>query len=165
LSQISIGGDDAGPGSDASFDVTADTAVPPDSGAGDSGASDTGSDSMNMDTFVLCGNMKCPTPAQGCCRTDGGNSSVNTCLSQNQSQCGGLFIRCDDSTDCPQGDVCCAHYNGFNIADKIECKAASTCNAQNTSTIVCDPNDPKSCPNGGMCTFSTITLPGYFICK
>jgi hypothetical protein len=162
LSQISIG-DDAGPESDASLDVVIDNPMAlPDSAGGDTHDSVV-PDSGSTDTVVACGFQKCQTPVEACCRTDGGNGFMYSCTAQNQV-CTGLLIPCDDATDCKQGEVCCAFVVN-TIAVNVTCQASATCTPQSSSAIVCNPNDPKSCPNGGTCTLSTVTLPSYYICK
>jgi hypothetical protein len=41
---------------------------------------------------------------------------------------------------------------------------ADQCSDPNSQTVMCDPNDPSTCPTGDICKQSTFTIPPYFIC-
>ena len=92
---------------------------------------------------VLCGgDAGCSVPATDCCI-----GSATTCVAAG-STCSGCEIACDETSDCPNGQICC-----FNIGDTsgnftMTCQTG-TCPAVGlASAQVCKTN--AECPDG-MC--------------
>jgi hypothetical protein len=100
----------------------------------------------DLDTFVSCESVEvecndfvCPA-GQTCCTQATG---VVGCLTSFAS-CGspGLVIRCDENTDCSQGNICCFNRN----AGTIECRPENDCQI---APLELDPNgsiNPQQVP-------------------
>ncbi len=78
------------------------------------------------------------------------------------------MFRCDDRTDCPGGQVCCAAFDSSAGYRGSQC-AVGGCGPSpipGTTTVqLCDPHNPVSeCEAGKTCTASG-SLPGYHYCK
>jgi hypothetical protein len=107
----------------------------------------TANDASNVDSVepprigvhIACTGSDCVTP--GCCSTAAGFACVD--VSEGGS-CGGLLIQCDDSDDCPQGQVCCAEGD-----DRIRasCPDTSGCETEKLLRVHCEPE--AHCRNGG----------------
>jgi hypothetical protein len=151
-----------------------DSGGPPDKDSGNPPPKDSGPPPPN-DPGVQCsdnGQVFCSVPTQSCCRIGQSNYTYQ-CMTTGQCQTLNqitLEIPCDDATDCATaghaGQVCCAVYNGSSTATQVVCRDASQCSQAQSAVIVCDRNDPTSCPVAGTsCQKSTGTLPAYYICK
>ena len=80
---------------------------------------------------------------------------------------GSLEIRCDDSTDCPAGQVCCGTFSQTAGYSAIECKTSCTGSGGNTQAVrFCDPANPvDECSSIGLRCQASASLPGYHVCK
>lgn len=133
-----------------------DVQPPPDSGPGK--------------TQVHCGaNLSCTVPDEECCRQ--GAFQYNYAC-ETPGSCIGLSIPCDRAQNCASlgfpGAVCCGHYSQqgrYVLVDQVQCTAAGQCTQQQSSTILCDPQDPNACPNPLTCQQSQVSIQGYFICR
>jgi hypothetical protein len=85
----------------------------------------------------------------------------NACVAAGASCSGGVLVPCDDSHDCPGGQVCCATLNNTNSAvTSIACAASCTGSHEKQW---CDPN-VDDCPSGTSCQ-TTLFLQGYHYCN
>lgn len=133
-----------------------DVQPPPDSGPGK--------------TPIHCGMGPSGTaPDEECCR-QGAFQYTYAC--EVPGNCIGLSIPCDRAQNCASlglpGTVCCGHYSAQSqqvYVDQVECKAAGQCTQQQSSVILCDPQDPNACPNPLTCQQSQVSMQGYFICR
>jgi hypothetical protein len=77
-------------------------------------------------------------------------------------------IPCDSTQDCVDlgkpDTVCCAQADQAGDVTNVECKSAASCRTDQGQTNLCDPAASNPCPNGGTCSPSTISLPGYYLC-
>ncbi len=64
-------------------------------------------------------------------------------------------MSCDGPNDCPSGQVCCAHGNGF-LSGGLDCYPGSSCPPNDTESysVVCDPLAPV-CPYREHCAMHT----------
>lgn len=101
---------------------------PTDGGATDAGTkTDGGSSSGATPNAVACGTATCTTPAQKCCTTfQQGAGIQQTCIAA-AADCQGANAACDDVTDCPQGQVCCAGGGGGGSGAGFGAKCATDC--------------------------------------
>lgn len=104
---------------------------------------------------------------QVCCY---GASKTGTCTVQAGCDAIGSFpIPCDSAQDCTDqgqpGTICCAQADQTGAVTSVQCVDPSNCQASNGQTNLCDPNADNPCPNGGTCSASTVSIPGYDICK
>jgi hypothetical protein len=161
-----------------SVDASADREAPVDTGSGrdtepaqvDSGAddvmaSDTGAGDAAPDPGIACGSgTYCAPSSQTCCVSSGGLGGTQRRCANGNSCGSGTPVHCDDTADCPSGQVCCGtDYANVGYTD-ISCRM--TC-GPSTFTITyarfCDPNNndcPSTAPN---CKMSTI-ITGYTVC-
>ncbi len=153
-----------------------DQSVPPnEAGVKDGSSADAfvipeaGPDTSPPPLKIQCGNAQCKVGVDVCCRSGFGNFTYK-CV-PNAGQCQGsnsIVLECSNAESCPDTmDVCCAplaQQGQAFVATGTLCAAPSQCTGQD-HVIVCDPQAINNCPNGGNCSMSTITLPGYDICK
>jgi hypothetical protein len=119
---------------------------------------------------IACGASDCLS--SGCCSTASGTRCIDVAEG---GICGGLLIQCDDTEDCPVGQVCCAEgdvrararasvSDGANGAppDRVHCEPESHCRAMGF-VILCNPYRPHPC---SQCIATTLTglPPGYHQC-
>lgn len=110
---------------------------------------------------IACGATDCLST--GCCSRANGTECVDIV---DGGVCSGLLIQCDDSEDCPAGQVCCAEVDDHTSADcpnasgceadppeRVHCEPESHCRALKY-VILCNPDRP------GLCTCISTTLPG-----
>jgi len=142
---------DAGPGGMGRPDAAPDAAPPPVDAAPDVGGG------VNV---VACGNNSCTVNVQQCCET---NNPTCVGLNAGGGQCpvNAPRLRCDDGSDCPGAQVCCASPAGVagNNTDLARCTQLANC-PQNNSQILCDPADPAACPRQG--TQCSVTQQAIF---
>ena len=117
---------------------------------------------------IACGGSDCIS--SGCCS----GSSGATCVDVAEGGvCGGLLIQCDDTEDCPAGQVCCAEaedrVSAYDCRDasaceveRVHCEPESHCRGLNF-VILCNPDRPSPC---SQCVSTTLKgLPaGYHQC-
>jgi hypothetical protein len=113
---------------------------------------------------IVCGQTTCPAPF--CCGTSQGFACIDVAKG---GSCGGILIQCDDTADCPAGQVCCAEGNGLSSdggkamdLDRVHCETEAHCRASQY-VILCDPDRPSPC---SQCVASSIAglPPGYHQC-
>jgi len=112
---------------------------------------------------VTCGaDGECPVNPGACCWT-----ISSTACQANQSNCttvsNGIFAQCDESADCPPGDVCCSYagIGGAHSTCVADCPASVSMGIQYQ---VCNPNVPGEC-RIGTCQVVNTTHPPYFGCS
>lgn len=164
-------GTDAGAVADASGDVVA-TDAPADAADGGNADADGGGTDASVDGdagvandaatdagTIACGATTCAATTQVCCIALDG---TETCAaSGGAAPCGAAIERaCDDRTDCPSGQICCATLGALYVgstcaatcagAARQLCKSTSECaNAMQTcSTETCRGKQVSSC--GGL---------------
>jgi hypothetical protein len=139
----------------------------------DAGAKKDGSTFVDSGGPITGGGVQCTDgpcaidSSQICCysiATQSGTCGISaTCSGDNQ-----FPIPCDSTDDCTElgqpNTVCCAQADQAGNVTNVECKPASNCDAKQGQTNLCDPAASNPCPNGGTCTPSTVSLPGYTIC-
>ena len=141
----------------------------------------TAEDSSSLDSFVepprigvhiACGESDCIT--SGCCSTSAGFACVD--VSQGGT-CSGLLVQCDDSDDCPQGQVCCAESEDRipgacpdaagcetePTLKRVHCEPEAHCRGISNFVILCNPDRPSQC---SQCETSSLAglPPGYHQC-
>ncbi len=106
----------------------------------------------------------CAVGNEVCCRSVG---AVLACAGS--GACTGITqvaIPCDDALDCTAlghpGELCCATIQS-NTVREVACRKPSDCDATNRRNL-CDPAAANNCPNGGTCTHSSQTMPGFWLC-
>lgn len=125
--------------------------------------------STGITSKIQCGNSQCTPVTEVCCRTGFPQQFMYQCVGKGKcTGQGSVTLDCSQADNCPNpGDVCCAalvQQGNANVATDTRCTPPNQCQG-NSNVIVCDPNANNNCPNGGNCSMSTITLPGYDICK
>jgi len=154
--------------------VLADAGGPPiivtDGGMGDApSTSDVPSDASRTGIHIACGAADCLS--SGCCSTSTGIGCVD--ISEGGT-CGGLLIQCDDTADCPEGQVCCAEIEdrvsaagsaddaGDDRPVRVHCEPETHCRSLDY-VILCDPDRPGPCTQ---CIASSLPglPPGYHQC-
>jgi hypothetical protein len=112
-------------------------------------------------TVVACGNEMCTVGVQQCCDTNN-----PTCIGLNGGG-GGVCpanaprLRCDDGSDCPGAQVCCAtQAGGAQNTDLARCTQPAQCGMG--SQILCNPADPNACPRQATPTCS-VTPQAIFV--
>jgi hypothetical protein len=119
---------------------------------------------------IACGAADCSTV--GCCSsTSNGFSCVDVPAGET---CAGLLIQCDDSDDCPAGQVCCAEGEDLNhppcTSDvcndnprllRVHCEPEARCRGD--FVALCNPDRPSPC---AQCISSPLVglPPGYHQC-
>ena len=102
-----------------------------------------------------------------CCARGFGETRSFTCTAPGVAACaGGLNIKCDDRTDCPSGQLCCATFdNNIGYRD-VQCKATCTASPGTTAVRFCDPNAPTDeCTSEGKACTPSGSLDGFSYCK
>jgi hypothetical protein len=116
---------------------------------------------------------KCDALTELCCRTGTGAPYNYDCITDPQKcmNSGDVPLNCATNENCiaqgHPGTFCCASLiasgNG-TIAYDVSCLPKAQCTAGNAKAMLCNPNAPNPCPNGGNCKLSAQTLTGYYIC-
>jgi hypothetical protein len=133
-------------------------------------ARDAMADLPGTGVHIACGATDCASP--GCCTTSAGQSCVDIAEG---GTCGGLLIQCDDTEDCPLGQVCCAEGNDLLPActagqdcrpnpslQRVHCEPETHCRTS-SYVILCNPDRPSPC---AQCVASSLAglPPGYHQC-
>lgn len=153
--------------SDAGGDARSDARTGSDAGKKDGGV---GGDAGKPPPLgsVQCTSGDCSISDNQVCCYDA--AKTGTCTAAGSCSGAGAFpIPCDSAQDCADegqpGTVCCAQADQTGAVTNVECVDPSNCQSANGQTNLCDPNAPDPCPNGGTCSASTVSIPGYDICK
>jgi hypothetical protein len=120
---------------------------------------------------IACGALVCSSPA--CCSTQAGFTCVDIA---DGGTCSGLTVQCDDSDDCPAGQVCCAEGDdlgpavcagsrdctAFGKPQRVHCETEAHCRSMNF-VILCNPDRPSVC---AQCVATSLTglPPNYHQC-
>jgi hypothetical protein len=156
------------------FDTTLDAGEPPiiivEGGPNDASLiGDPISDMPRTAVHIVCGAADCLT--SGCCST----SSGATCVDIGEGGiCGGILIQCDDTDDCPEGQVCCAEsedlalpaFRGSAGDDdhllRVHCEPEAHCRGDHF-VMLCHPDRPLPC---AQCVAASLAglPPGYHQC-
>ena len=154
----------------------------PGSSSGTSGNTSSGNTTIDAGTnpppnngTIFCGdNPPCPTATDVCCVSleSGIGTDQNPayeCKKAGLLPCLGTNkFACDDTTDCPSGQICCGSFDQSGTHGSTECRTASQCKSQGSSRvgILCDPSAaPDQCSGFGMACEESVTLPGYYVCR
>lgn len=161
------------------FDTTLDSGAPPiivveagpdDVSLGDvSSTIDTALDAPRTGVHIACGADDCST--WGCCSKSSGVSCVDVAEG---GTCAGVLVQCDDTDDCPAGQVCCAEGEDLDhppctsdVCDenprllRVHCEPEARCRGE--FVVLCNPDRPAPCTQ---CVVSPIVglPPGYHQC-
>jgi hypothetical protein len=137
----SVDGGAVDPGADASTDASADSA----------GA-----------TGIRCGSMRCAQGQVCCADRDAGTFGCTS-----SDACFATTFRCEDTEGCtalgfPAGTQCCGNWGGSTCGMKQT--SCGTCAVENG--MLCNPNVPLSCGDGGAKCVKHQCWPDYFyICQ
>lgn len=105
---------------------------------------------------VTCGTATCNTTTQKCCSTfQQGMGIVQSCVAK-AADCQGGEQSCDDKTDCPAGQICCAGGGpggGFGASCQTTCNGIQICKAAN------------ECTDGGTCQTYTCFNRQVSLCR
>jgi hypothetical protein len=114
-------------------------------------------DSYCLGTVGIAGTFTCDTAlqcttSQGCSWSSSPNNPAGSPPACNMTN-GPSLMTCDDSSDCPAGQVCCSAYNcsltGTTTCQVDACPVGGQCNA---IVQLCNPLAPD-CPAGLTCRF------------
>jgi hypothetical protein len=134
-----------------------------------SSTSDVAVDILQPGVRVACGASDCLS--SGCCSRSSGFNCVDTAEG---GTCGGLLLQCDDTDDCPAGQVCCAEGEDLNhppctsdVCDdnprllRVHCEPEARCKGD--FVMLCNPDRPSPC---AQCIVSSLAglPPGYHQC-
>jgi hypothetical protein len=156
------------------FDTAIDTGAPPvivvDADSGDaSSVTDAVPDAPRTGVHIACGASDCLS--SGCCAKSSGVSCVDTAEG---GTCAGVLVQCDDTDDCPAGQVCCAEGEDLNhppcVSDvcdgnprllRVHCEPEARCRGD--FVVLCTPERPAPCTQ---CIVSSIVglPPRYHQC-
>jgi hypothetical protein len=122
---------------------------------------------------ILCGaneagDVYCPTTTDLCCAHNHRDGDEFQCVAGGATSCAtGISIRCDDRTDCPSGQVCCATFDPNFGYRSVQCQTQCTTNIPNaTSVRFCDPNAPvDECAAIGKDCTPSGSLDGFSYCR
>jgi hypothetical protein len=164
-SSSSEGGDDAGTGNGSSGggsgngggSASGAGTIP--TGDGGTGASaDGGSSSGGMMTVtcqspdggsacdpgeVTCGSTKCQTSQTSCCHV-AGDAGTDTCVGPNGA-CAGTLTRCNETSDCADGLVCCDSYGTTTCAASCGPYGSQACRSDSECGLQADAGAAKKC--------------------
>lgn len=92
---------------------------------------------------------RCAIGTEVCCFDGVSTTSCQSSSSTSSYACGGGYLRCSDSADCPGSTVCC-------VEDPPQPGQVATCrtSCQSGERVSCDPAKP-TCNAGQTCTGST----------
>jgi hypothetical protein len=124
-------------------------------------------DAPRTGVHIACGASDCLS--SGCCSTSPDSSCIDIAEG---GTCGGVLIQCDDTDDCPEGQVCCAEGDdlthpctGDACGDqrllRVHCEPEARCRGE--FIMLCNPDRPNPCTQ---CIAASIAglPPGYHQC-
>ena len=115
---------------------------------------------------VTTGAPSCTAGSEICCGSWKSGKFGYSCEPTGLLACaGGTTIACDDSSDCPSGQVCCGTLSSGSRYTSVQCK--TTCN--NTPGVravrFCNPKAAvDECAALGKSCTASQSLPGYHVC-
>jgi len=156
------------------FDTSVDAEGPPVivvDGGSNGDWPDMSNEAPRPGVHIACGDSACLTA--GCCSSVAG--TLGCADISEGGTCSGLLIQCDDSDDCPAGQVCCAE--GEELArracigadacsdegpERVHCEPEARCRTA-SNVILCNPDRPSPC---AQCIDSSLLglPPGYHQC-
>ncbi len=163
--------------------VTVDSGVVKDSGTDAKKDADVPDAPPPATPIILCGppltspQAKCDaSKKEFCCRRGDAQPYKYGCETD-ETACADVNdvpIRCSTTQTCTGqgliGSVCCgtlvASSGSGSVITNTSCVAPNTCVSGGSvgKAVLCDPNAPNNCPNGGTCKLSSQTMPGYYLC-
>lgn len=114
------------------------------------------------------GDVYCPTATDLCCAHPRRDGDQFQCVASGATSCAtGVSIHCDDRTDCPSGQVCCATFDPNFGYRSVQCQTQCTTNIPNTTSVrFCDPNAPvDECAAIGRTCTPSGSLDGFSYCS
>jgi hypothetical protein len=93
--------------------------------------------------MVPCGNTMCDTSQTSCCRATG-DAGTDTCVGPNGA-CTGTLVRCNESSDCEKGLVCCDSYGATSCAASCGPYAYQICRSDSECGALSDAGAAKKC--------------------
>ncbi len=78
--------------------------------SGSSSGASSGSSSGSSSGTISCGTQKCDSESEDCCASLTGMATAASCVAK--GKCTGVVTECMGSSDCSEGDVCCASFGG-----------------------------------------------------
>jgi hypothetical protein len=92
---------------------------------------------------IKCGVTNCDPSISFCCL----QSNNNRCLVTGSTGCAASVdkVRCDDTSDCPTGQICCATTGSSGIGSEAACVLATACTQPRQ--MLCDPQAAAPCLN------------------
>ncbi len=122
--------------------------------------------------MVPCGNTMCDTSQTSCCRATG-DAGTDTCVGPNGA-CTGNLVRCNETSDCEKGLVCCDNYGATSCAASCGPYGYQICRSDSECGINADAGAAKRCvvqtcggpsPGGGpstpVVTIEACAVPSY----
>jgi hypothetical protein len=111
-----------------------------------------------QDPGILCGAIDCTAGTEKCCIYEAGAETV--CMEAGVG-CGvaSAALRCDDTADCPSGDLCCVV---FVAAGDIDVDCLTSC--VDAGPRLCNPR-ASDCPPGLTCGPEPALPAGYHACQ
>jgi hypothetical protein len=78
-----------------------------------------------------------------------------------------IALKCNDETDCPGGQVCCAQFDQQSGYKSAQCQTSCSGSSNGTVAVkLCDPDAPTDqCLSTGKTCQPSSSLSGYSICK
>jgi hypothetical protein len=92
---------------------------------------------------IKCGVTNCDPSISFCCL----QSNNNRCLVTGSTGCSASVdkVRCDDTSDCPTGQICCATSGSSGNGTEAACALATACTQP--KQMLCDPQAAAPCLN------------------
>jgi hypothetical protein len=108
---------------------------------------------------IECDRETCDSATQHCCLDATGPHCIDAL-----AVCSRVTIRCDDPSDCLQGNGCCSEARSGQVV-VVECEDATSCLSKG-HVLLCSPSDPRAC-SGGICISTTQSPlpPAYHQCN
>lgn len=166
-SSTSSGGSSSG-ASGSSTSSSSSSSSTSSSSSGSSGAPDAGPPPWKS-AGITCGDETCTASSEFCCARPGDFGTDFQCRATGSGGCQrGALFRCDDRTDCPLNQVCCAAFDNDNGGYRFStctptCTAASVQNF--TAVRLCDMNAPvDECQAIGKTCQPSQSVEGYAYC-
>jgi hypothetical protein len=118
------------------------------------GKSDSGGGGTSANPVVVCGTASC-SGGDYCC-VHGRSQEPIECV-KGQSACPDQYAArayCDDTSDCPTGNVCCLQFGGI-FGLQASCVTPASCPADDEHNRLCDPATGGECGTGSCVAFTT----------
>jgi hypothetical protein len=93
--------------------------------------------------MVACGNTMCDTSQTSCCRATG-DGGTDQCVGPNGA-CTGTLVRCNETSDCAKGLVCCDTYGATSCMASCGAYAIQICRSDTECGLDSDAGAAKKC--------------------